>query len=44
MEVVYALASHVGVDWTRLEEMRQEKRDERGGFEKRIFLINSESE
>ena len=42
MEVVYALASHIGVDWTRLEEMRQAKRDKRGGFDKRIFLINSE--
>ncbi|MFQ6040410.1 MAG: nucleoside triphosphate pyrophosphohydrolase [Candidatus Poribacteria bacterium] len=42
MEVVYALAVHLGVNPPELEKMRQAKRDERGGFDRKIFLIESE--
>ena len=38
MEVVYALAEAVGSSPEELERVRKEKADERGGFEKKIFL------
>ncbi|HET7087318.1 MAG TPA: nucleoside triphosphate pyrophosphohydrolase [Anaerolineae bacterium] len=38
LEVVYALASDKGVSQYQLEERRQQKREDRGGFDKRIFL------
>jgi predicted house-cleaning noncanonical NTP pyrophosphatase (MazG superfamily) len=41
LEVVYALASLEGVSSSRLEEIRQRKQTERGGFSQRIFLIET---
>jgi predicted house-cleaning noncanonical NTP pyrophosphatase (MazG superfamily) len=38
LEVVYALAAAEGVSQFQLEEMRKQKRKERGGFDQRIFL------
>lgn len=42
LEVVYALAASIGCTKEELLEIYQKKHDERGGFEKRIFLISSE--
>jgi predicted house-cleaning noncanonical NTP pyrophosphatase (MazG superfamily) len=41
LEVVYALAAAEGVSKSQLEEMRGRKRGERGGFERRIFLVET---
>jgi len=41
LEVVYALAAAKGVSKSQLEEMRERKRRERGGFERRIFLVET---
>ena len=41
LEVVYALAGESGIDRDTLEEIRGRKRRERGGFEKRIFLVET---
>jgi predicted house-cleaning noncanonical NTP pyrophosphatase (MazG superfamily) len=41
LEIIHALASVDGIDHDRLEAMRQEKRKERGGFDRRIFLIGT---
>lgn len=38
LEVVYAIGEYNGVPKEKLEEIRLEKRAERGGFEKRIIL------
>jgi len=39
LEVVYALAAAEGVSQFQLEEMRKRKRRERGGFDRRMLLI-----
>lgn len=39
LEVIYALGDDVGISQPQLEAIRTQKRDERGGFEQRIFLI-----
>lgn len=39
LEVVYALAVDEGASQSQLEEMRKQKRRERGGFDQRIFLV-----
>ncbi|TWD82019.1 putative house-cleaning noncanonical NTP pyrophosphatase (MazG superfamily) [Kribbella amoyensis] len=36
LEVVYALAADLGVDRVRLEQVREEKAEQRGGFTERI--------
>jgi len=41
LEVVYALAATQKISPEQLEAMRQEKRKERGGFDRRIFLIET---
>lgn len=41
LEVVYALAAVENLSPTQLETLRQQKREERGGFEQRIFLIET---
>ena len=41
LEIVYVFASVQGVDLSQLETLRQEKRRERGGFDKQIFLIET---
>ena len=38
MEVVYALASAIGSSPDELDQVRREKAEKRGGFEKKIFL------
>lgn len=38
LEVVYALSNHDGISDVELERLRKKKREERGGFEKRIIL------
>jgi predicted house-cleaning noncanonical NTP pyrophosphatase (MazG superfamily) len=39
LEVVYALAAAAGVSAEDLERGRLRKRQERGGFEERLFLV-----
>jgi predicted house-cleaning noncanonical NTP pyrophosphatase (MazG superfamily) len=41
LEVVYALAAVEEVSQFQLEEIRKRKRRERGGFDQRIFLIET---
>jgi predicted house-cleaning noncanonical NTP pyrophosphatase (MazG superfamily) len=41
LEMVYAIAAEAGISQFELEEMGQQKRRERGGFEDRIFLIET---
>ena len=43
LEVVYALAAVEGFSPSQLEEMRERKRRARGGFEQRIFLVETSS-
>ena len=38
LEVVRALAKHLGSDSEKLDKLQAAKRAERGGFEKRLFL------
>jgi predicted house-cleaning noncanonical NTP pyrophosphatase (MazG superfamily) len=44
LEVVYALAAVEGVSQAQLEEMRQRKLRERGGFSQRILLVETSRE
>jgi predicted house-cleaning noncanonical NTP pyrophosphatase (MazG superfamily) len=41
LEVVYALAAHGGVSQSQLEGMRKRKRRERGGFDQRLYLVET---
>ena len=38
VEIVYAIAEHKGSSIEEFERIRQNKREKRGGFEKRLFL------
>ena len=38
LEVIYALVAARGSTWQEVEQLRMEKKEKRGGFEKRIFL------
>ena len=42
LEVVFALAKTHGITGDELEEMRLEKADERGGFDKKLYLVETE--
>ena len=42
LEVVFALAKISGVSYAQLMEIYQRKREERGGFDNRIYLIGKE--
>lgn len=42
LEVVYALGEARGHSRAELEAVRERKRQARGGFEKRVFLISKE--
>ena len=42
LEVVYALAANLGVSKEQLQALYQQKRESRGGFEKKLLLICSE--
>jgi predicted house-cleaning noncanonical NTP pyrophosphatase (MazG superfamily) len=39
LEIVYAIAEHHGISRKKIEEMRLVKREKRGGFNKKLFLI-----
>ena len=38
LEVMHGILYHRGISWDELEQVRLRKREERGGFEKGIFL------
>lgn len=38
LEVIHALIHSKGYTWAQLEALRQEKRTQRGGFEKQLLL------
>lgn len=40
LEIIYAIAALEGVTIAQLERMRAKKREERGGFERRIYLLS----
>lgn len=40
LELIRALARVHGADWQQLEELRAQKAEARGGFEKRVYLID----
>ena len=42
LEVVFALASTLGCSEEELLALRQQKKERRGGFQNRIFLISKE--
>ena len=42
LEVVFALAKTHGITGDELEEMRLEKANERGGFDKKLYLVETE--
>ena len=39
LEVLHGIAFHKGISWDEVESVRVRKRDERGGFEKGIRLL-----
>ncbi|MFA4996034.1 MAG: nucleoside triphosphate pyrophosphohydrolase [Patescibacteria group bacterium] len=41
-EVIKTIMAELDIDPDEVEVVRQQRRDERGGFEKRIFLISTE--
>lgn len=41
-EVIHAILAHHGVSLDQFESMRQQKHMNRGGFEKKLFLISAE--
>ncbi len=43
LEVLFALGAHLGVSEVELLALRNEKRQKRGGFSKRIFLMSKET-
>jgi predicted house-cleaning noncanonical NTP pyrophosphatase (MazG superfamily) len=44
LEVVYALSRHYGVEPDEIERVRERKYQERGGFAKKILLIDVEDD
>ncbi len=44
LELLQSLASHYEVDFKLVEEKQKKKREKRGGFKKRLFLIWSSYE
>jgi len=44
LEVLLAICTHRGIDTSKLEEIRQKKVEERGGFRERIILERTEDE
>lgn len=42
VEIVYAIAGYKGVSIEEFERIRLDKREKRGGFEKRLFLVGVE--
>ena len=39
LEVIHGIAFHTGIDWNQVEAERLRKKEERGGFEEGIRLI-----
>ncbi len=39
LEVLHGIAFHKGISWDEVESVRLRKREERGGFEKGIMLL-----
>ncbi len=39
LEVLHGIAYHKGISWAEVESVRIRKRDERGGFEKGVRLL-----
>ena len=44
LEIIHALSKVHGVDFNKVEEVRQQKAKKRGGFEERVFLIEVEDD
>ena len=42
LEIIHALSRIHGTDISRIEEIRKKKAEERGGFGKRMYLVNVE--
>lgn len=42
MEVIDALIDCHGITWKELEDLRKQKKQERGGFEQGLFLLKAE--
>ena len=42
LEAMHGILYHKGITWDELEHVRQEKRAQRGGFEKGILLLEVE--
>ena len=42
LEVVYTIASSMGVDPIQLDKMRNAKKDKSGGFEAKVYLIHTD--
>lgn len=42
VEVIHGLLAAEGVSWARLEEVRLKKRQHRGGFERRLCLVEAD--
>lgn len=40
VEIIYAIAEHKGVSVDEFEKIRLSKKEKRGGFEKRLFLVS----
>lgn len=44
LEIIHALAEYHGVSIAKVEEVREQKAEKRGGFKEKIFLIEVEDE
>jgi predicted house-cleaning noncanonical NTP pyrophosphatase (MazG superfamily) len=44
LEIIHALAEYHGVSIEKVEEVRKQKAEKRGGFKEKIFLIEVENE
>lgn len=42
VEVIYAILKHKGISIEEFEKIRLSKREERGPFDKKIFLVSTE--
>ena len=43
-EVIYGILFAKNKTFAELEELRKQKKQERGGFEKKVFLVSTESD
>jgi len=43
LEILYAISKAKNIDFSQLEEIRLKKREKRGGFDKRLFLLGTRS-